>query len=324
MTASRTPAPVRTPTPWPSTDTTVITDAGLETWLIFERGFDLPAFAAYPLAGTPEGRAALVEYYGYYADIARSVGAAVVLEAPTWRANPDWAETLGHDRAELAALIAASVDLVARLRWADGPAFLVGGVVGPRGDGYRIDTQMTAVEAADYHSFQIECMARSGVDVVTALTMGYVEEAVGVVRAAQRSGLPAVVAFTLETDGRLPSGMSLGDAIEATDAATGRHPTHYMINCAHPTHFDQVLDGSAPWIDRIGGLRANASTLSHAELDEMVELDDGDPTDLAERYMALRSVLPGLHVVGGCCGTDQRHVAAIANAWFASDRPSVR
>ena len=320
MTAS--PAPARTPThmptPWPSADTTVITDAGLETWLIFDRGFDLPAFAAYPLAATPEGRAALIEYYGYYADIARSVDAAVVLEAPTWRANPDWAETLGHDRAELAALIVAGVDLVAQLRWTEEQPFLVGGVVGPRGDGYRIDSQMNADEAADYHSFQVDCMARAGVDVVTALTMGYVEEAIGVAHAAQRAGLPAVVAFTLETDGRLPSGMSLGDAIVATDTATGHYPTHYMINCAHPTHFDQVLDGSKSWIDRIGGLRANASALSHAELDEMVELDDGDPADLAERYVALRSVLPGLHVVGGCCGTDHRHVAAIANAWSAT------
>jgi S-methylmethionine-dependent homocysteine/selenocysteine methylase len=306
------------PTPWPSADTTVITDAGLETWLIFDRGFDLPAFAAYPLAATPEGRAALLEYYGYYADIARSVGAAVVLEAPTWRANPEWAETLGHDRAQLADLIAASVALVAQLRWTDARPFLVGGAVGPRGDGYRIDTQMTADEAADYHSFQVDCMAGCGVDVVTAMTMGYVEEAIGVARAAQRSGLPAVIAFTVETDGRLPSGASLGDAIEATDAATGDYPTHYMINCAHPTHFDHALDPSASWIDRIGGVRANASALSHAELDEMVELDDGDPADLADRYVTLRSVLPRLHVVGGCCGTDHRHVAAIANAWSAT------
>jgi homocysteine S-methyltransferase len=161
----------------------------------------------------------------------------------------------------------------------------------------------------------VQQMAAAGVDVVTAVTMGYVEEAVGITRAAQAAGLPAVVSFTLETDGRLPSGDTLGAAISATDAATDGHATHFMINCAHPTHFEHVLDANADWVSRIGGLRANASTLSHAELDEMEVLDDGDPADLAARYVQLRTLLPALHVVGGCCGTDERHVAAIAAAW---------
>ena len=309
----------RTPTPWPSPTSTIITDAGLETWLLFQQGVDLPAFAAYPLAATADGRRLLTEYYAHYMGIAESVGASVVLEAPTWRANPEWAATLGHDRAALAELISASVDVVARVGdgWTGDGSFLIGGTVGPRGDGYRIDTMMTADDATEYHSFQIECMAASGVDVITAVTMGYVEEAIGIVRAAQTVGLPVVVSFTLETDGRLPSGMSLGDAIEATDAATNDGPQHYMINCAHPTHFTDVLDGTAAWAPRIGGLRANASSLSHAELDEMVELDDGDPADLAARYVALRPLLPALQVLGGCCGTDHRHVAAIAEAWCA-------
>jgi homocysteine S-methyltransferase len=307
-------------TRWPSVDTVVVTDAGLETWLVFHRGVDLPAFAAYPLAATREGRALLVEYYGYYAQIARSIDAALVLETPTWRANPDWAATLGHDRAALAELISASVDVVDEVRgsWHSERPFLIGGTVGPRGDGYRVDTQMDIDTAADYHTFQIECMAKAGSDVVTALTMGYFEEAAGIVRAAEVAGLPAIVSYTVETNGRLPSGMSLAEAIEATDAATSGYPTHYMINCAHPTHFDHVLDSTKPWTSRIGGVRANASQLSHTELDEMLELDEGDPHDLAARYVALRSALPGLHVVGGCCGTDHRHVAAIATAWIAA------
>jgi homocysteine S-methyltransferase len=307
-------------TPWPAPDVVVVTDAGLETWLVFDHGIDLPAFAAYPLAATPEGRALLVEYYGHYAEIARSIDAAVVLEAPTWRANPDWAATLGHDRAALADFISASVAVVAEVRshWTGEQAFLIGGTVGPRGDGYRIDSMMDINSAADYHSFQIGRMAAAGVDVVTALTMGYIEEAAGIARAAETAGLPVIVSFTVETDGRLPSGVSLAEAIEATDAATSAYPTHYMINCAHPTHFDRVLDSTAPWVARIGGLRANASQLSHAELDEMVELDSGDPDDLAARYVGLRAALPGLQVVGGCCGTDHRHVAAIAAAWTAA------
>jgi S-methylmethionine-dependent homocysteine/selenocysteine methylase len=200
--------------------------------------------------------------------------------------------------------------------WNGSERFLIGGAVGPRGDGYRIDSTMDADTAADYHSFQIAAMAAAGIDVVDALTMGYVDEAVGIARAAEDAGVHVVISFTVETDGRLPSGMTLAEAIGQTDAATDGYVTHYMVNCAHPTHFDHVLDG--PWATRIGGLRANASELSHAELDEMVELDSGDPADLAARYVGLRASLPNLRVLGGCCGTDHRHVAAIANAWQAA------
>ncbi len=304
-------------TPWPAKGTTVVTDAGLETWLLFQRGVDLPAFAAYPLAATETGRALLSEYLQHYAAIASSVGAAPVLGAATWRANPDWAAVLGHDLDALGSHIDACIQVVADVRatWSGKQPFLIDGPVGPRGDGYRVEDSMTPEAAADYHSFQVSRMAEAGVDVVTALTMGYVGEAAGVALAASAASVPAVVSFTLETDGRLPTGMPLGEAIEATDAASGASPLHYMINCAHPTHFDHVLDPAAPWAHRIGGIRANASALSHAELDVMVELDEGDPDDLARRYVALRDQLPSLHVVGGCCGTDHRHVAAIATAW---------
>ena len=305
-----------TRTPFPSPDTLVVTDAGLETWLVFDRGVDLPAFAAYPLAGTADGRALLAEYYEHYVAIANDVGAACLLEAPTWRANPDWAATLGHDRAELAELIAAAVAVPDALRrgWKEAVPFLVSGAIGPRGNGYRIDAAMSPSDAADYHSFQIGVFADTPVDVVTAMTMCYAEEAIGIVLAAREEGLPVVISFTVETDGRLPSGMSVGEAIEATDAATDGYATHYMINCAHPAHFDSVLDPAAPWISRLRGIRANASMLSHAELDEMEVLDAGDPADLAARYAALAAAFPALQVVGGCCGTDHRHVEAIARA----------
>jgi S-methylmethionine-dependent homocysteine/selenocysteine methylase len=306
-----------TRTQWPADGTTVVTDAGLETWLLFQRGIDLPAFAAYPLATTDIGRALLTEYLQHFAAIASATGAGVALDAATWRANPDWARVLGHDLDALGSHIDACVEVVADVRatWRDDQPFLINGPVGPRGDGYRFEDSMTPDTAAEYHWFQIDRMADAGVDVVTALTMGYVGEAAGVALAARNVGVPCVVSFTLETDGRLPTGMPLGEAIEATDAATGASPLHYMINCAHPTHFEHVLDPGTPWAHRIGGLRANASTLSHSELDEMVELDEGDPDDLARCYVALRDLLPNLHVVGGCCGTDHRHVAAIATAW---------
>ena len=306
--------------PLPSPDTVVVTDAGLETWLVFDRGVDLPAFAAYRLVATPEGRALLTEYYGHYLAIAEHVGAAVALDAPTWRASPDWGETLGHDRATLAGLIDASVDVVEALRdrWAGPQPFLIGGSIGPRGDAYRVGTAMSAGAAADYHAFQVGCLAHTPVAMISAMTLTYAEEAIGIAHAAADADVPVVISFTVETDGRLPSGMPLGDAIEATDAATGSYPAWYMVNCAHPTHFDHVLDGGAPWLARLRGLRANASTASHAELDEMEELDAGDPDDLAARYVALRDVLPALHVIGGCCGTDDRHVRRIATAFVAA------
>jgi len=294
----------------------VVTDAGLETWLSFDRGLDLPAFAAYPLADTTDGRAALDEYYGHYLRIAASLGTAIVLDAPTWRANPDWAATLGHDRSRLGHLITASVEVVHRLRgsWNSDQPFLIGGAVGPRGDGYRLDATMEPDAAANYHSFQIQALAGTPIDVVTAMTLGYVEEAIGIARAAEHANLPVVIAFTVETDGTLPSGMTLAGAIDATDQATNGYPTHYMVSCAHPTHFAHLFADAAPWTSRVGGLRANASSLSHAELDEALELDRGDPDDLAAAYLELRALLPSLHVVGGCCGTDHHHVEAIARA----------
>jgi homocysteine S-methyltransferase len=316
--------PTSTRTPWPDADTTIVTDSGLETWLVFHHCIDLPGFAAYPLVDDARGRELLVEYYERHLDIAAFVGAAALLETPTWRANPDWARHLGHDLDELGRLIDASIELLhgLRARHATDQPMLLSATIGPRGDGYRVDTAMQPDEAADYHRFQILRSARAGADVVTALTMGDIGEAAGVALAARSVGISSVISFTVETDGRLPSGMTLADAIAATDDATGHAPHHYMINCAHPTHFAHVVEGAGDWTRRIGGLRANASMRSHAELDEMSELDEGDPSDLAERYVALRTALPAVQVIGGCCGTDDRHVAAIADAWCSG--PSQR
>jgi S-methylmethionine-dependent homocysteine/selenocysteine methylase len=147
--------------------------------------------------------------------------------------------------------------------------------------------------------------------------MTYVDEAIGVTRAAQDAVIPAAISFTVETDGDLPSGQALGEAIEEVDRATDSGPAYYMINCAHPTHFDSVLDGG-DWVGRIRGLRANASTCSHAELDEAEDLDDGDPQDLGARYGELRDRLPALNVVGGCCGTDHRHIGEICSVFTSS------
>ncbi|MBN1530152.1 MAG: homocysteine S-methyltransferase family protein [Thermoleophilaceae bacterium] len=294
-----------------------LTDGGIETTLIFHEGLDLPEFAAFPLLRDDDGRAALRRYYEPYAALARDRGAGFVLESPTWRASPRWAERLGHSLDELDTLNRRAIELMVELRdefSTDAAPVVISGCVGPHDDGYDPSVLLSADEAEDYHSVQIGTFAGTEADMVTAVTMTYADEAVGVTRAARAAGMPAVISFTVETDGRLPSGQALGDAIAETDAATGSGPAYYMINCAHPTHFEAILEDE-PWRERVRGLRANASTKSHAELDEAEELDDGDPQDLGKRYAALAAKLPALNVLGGCCGTDHRHVTAVCELW---------
>jgi S-methylmethionine-dependent homocysteine/selenocysteine methylase len=173
---------------------------------------------------------------------------------------------------------------------------------------------MTTTEAQDYHSEQIGTFADTAADLVSALTMTYPEEAIGITRAAQAVGMPVVISFTVETDGRLPAGHTLQTAIEETDAATQGAPCYYMINCAHPTHFRDAIDSGAAWLARIRGIRANASTRSHAELDQSETLDDGNPAELAAQYHALMQQLRRLNILGGCCGTDHRHIEAICQS----------
>ena len=296
-----------------------ITDGGIETTLIYHRGLELPAFAAFDLLKDDKGTDELRNYYAPYALLAREHGVGLVLESPTWRANPDWAAEIGYSLDELDALNRKAIALMEELRaeYADRAPIVISGCVGPQSDGYSPDTILTAADAEAYHSTQIGTFADTAADMVTAITMTYAEEAIGVARAAAKAGLPSAISFTLETDGRLPNGQALGEAIAHVDDETESAPAYYMINCAHPTHFENVLEAGAPWAARIGGIRANASTKSHAELDEAAELDEGDPADLGARHAALKASLPGVNVLGGCCGTDDRHVAAICTAWRA-------
>lgn len=296
----------------------VVTDAGLETWLVFQQGIELRHFAAYELLGTPGGLECLRRWYRRFGEIASAHGCALLLESPTWRANPDWANRLGHDLETLADLNRTAIGLLLELRAElERPEMpvIVCGNMGPRGDGYVPSARMSAAEAEAYHRTQVRTFAGTDADLVSVFTMNYTDEAIGVVRAARSEAMPVVVSFTVETDGRLPSGEALEQAIERADEATGGHALHYMVNCAHPTHFESQLAGGAAWTSRLRGVRANASCRSHAELEASTELDAGDPDDLAGRYLGLRQLLPRMSVVGGCCGTDDRHVAAIARRW---------
>jgi S-methylmethionine-dependent homocysteine/selenocysteine methylase len=290
----------------------VVTDGGLETDLIYHHGIDLPHFAAFPLVETPEGRALLSAYYDDYAAIAERAGASLMLESPTWRANSDWGALLGYSPAALARANEAAITMLAGLRDRyTVPEILICGAIGPRGDGYRPDHLEDPDAAAAYHRPQLETFASAGADLATAYTMTHVEEAIGIVRAARDTGIPVAISFTVETDGRLPSGDLLAHAITTVDQAAP--PDYYLVNCAHPTHIEPALAQPGPW-DRIEGLLCNASTMSHAELDEATELDAGDPRQLATAQDRLRPRLPNLSIIGGCCGTDARHVASLWHA----------
>jgi len=298
-----------------TSDRVFLTDGGLETTLVFRDGIDLADFAAFPLLETDSGRAALTAYYTSYIAIAERLNLGMVLDTPTWRANLDWGARLGYDALRLADVNHRAVEFVRALAH-EHPAVtsLLNGVVGPRGDGYIVGNTMSPSEAAAYHALQARSFADAGAHMMSAITMTYAEEAIGVSRAAHAVGLPVVISFTVETDGRLPSGQSIGDAITEVDQATDAGPAYYMINCAHPTHFVAALDAGEAWTQRISGLRANASRLSHAELDAATELDRGDIAELAAMYVDLGSRID-LRVVGGCCGTDDEHVATIAGAF---------
>ncbi|MGE0827095.1 MAG: homocysteine S-methyltransferase family protein [Candidatus Binatia bacterium] len=294
-----------------------LTDGGIETTLIFHEGLELPHFAAFHLLTSPEGESALDKYFRTYADLAKRLGTGLILESATWRANPDWGTRLGYTPDALANINRKAIQLLENVRNVydtDRTRVVISGCIGPRGDGYIPDSAMSEREAEAYHRKQIETFVGSAADMVCGITINYVEEAIGIVRAAQQAEMPVAISFTVETDGRLPTGQTLKSAIVQVDEGTSAYPCYYMINCAHPTHFVNVLAEGEPWMARIRGLRANASRMSHAELNEAPELDTGNPVELGQQYADLKKRLDQLTVLGGCCGTDHRHIEQIATA----------
>ena len=300
----------------------LLADGGMETTLVFHRGIDLPYFAAFHLLKDAAGCSELAVYYATYAELAREHGVGIVLETPTWRANPDWGAKLGYDDAALADASRKGVAMLLEIRAAfETPDSSVGvrGSLGPSGNGNKPTYRMSADEARAYHARQVDVFADTDADMIAAFTMNYVDEAIGIVRAAKAAGMPVAISYTVEADGRLPSGETLELAITRADEVTGGYAAYYMINCAHPTHFRRMLEEAGPWRSRLRGLRANASKRSHQELDEATELDVGDPGELGHEYRALKALLPQLTVAGGCCGTDKRHVKAICEALASAD-----
>jgi len=300
-------------------DQLFLTDTGLETDLIFHHGFDLPCFASFPLLADPAGRATLERYYREHAAVAVEWRTGFIFEAPTWRASRDWGAQLGYAPAALAEVnrdaIAMMIDLRAEVTDAGLPA-VVSGCVGPRSDAYQAEGALSAAEAREFHREQIRTLAAAGADMVTALTIPTVAEAIGIVQAAADVAVPVAMSLTIETDGLLPDGTPLDDAVRKIDGATDAAAAYLGVNCAHPDHLAAALGrpASAEWTDRLRTLRANASRRSHAELDEAPDLDDGNPVELGAQYRRLLATLPALTILGGCCGTDARHLRSIAQA----------
>jgi S-methylmethionine-dependent homocysteine/selenocysteine methylase len=294
-----------------------ITDGGPETTFIFHDGLELPLFASFVLLKSDEGRRVLQQYYSSYAAIANKYQVGFILESMTWRASTDWGRELGYSDQELSDANRQAIEMLKVLRNQyenEHTKIVISGCIGPREDGYNPSHMMKAEEAEHYHTAQIRVMSETDADLVSAATMTYTEEAIGITRAAQSVGLPVVISFTVETDGKLPSGETIQEAIAKVDAATNNGPAYYMINCAHPTHFANILEANDPNTSRLRGIRANASSMSHAELDEAEELDDGNPVEFGQQYYELREQLSHLNVLGGCCGTDHRHIEEICKS----------
>ncbi|AXI44018.1 homocysteine S-methyltransferase family protein [Sulfitobacter sp. SK011] len=291
-----------------------VASTGMETDLIFNQGVDLPGFASYPLLESKAGRAQLNGYYRDMIAVGKEHGIGVILESPTWVANRDRGATIGYSPEQLVDLNKQAIAHMSEARdtFGDLPT-LISANVGPRADAYAPSEQMSAEEAETYHTEQIAALAETEVDVISGYTLAYPAEAVGIVRAAKRFGLPVIIAFTVETDGHLPTGASLKEAITQVDAEADGYAAYFMINCAHPDHFENVLSDD-PWMQRLRGIVANASRCSHAQLDEAEELDDGDPVELGQQLAEIRRRFPQISVLGGCCGTDMRHMSSIARS----------
>ncbi len=287
---------------------------GMETDLIFSQGVDLPGFASYPLLETEEGRLRLDGYSRDLIETGKAHRTGVILESPTWVANRDRGAAIGYSPEQLVDLNKAAIAQMcaARARFGDIPT-VVSANIGPREDAYAPAGQMSAEEAEAYHTEQIAALAQTDTDMVTGYTLAYPAEAVGIVLAARRFELPVAIAFTVETDGRLPTGTALAEAITEVDAATDNYAAYFMINCAHPDHFENVLT-DAPWMRRVRGIVANASRCSHSELDNAEKLDAGNPVELGRQVADIRDRFPHISVLGGCCGTDMRHISSIAKA----------
>jgi S-methylmethionine-dependent homocysteine/selenocysteine methylase len=294
-----------------------ITNGGLETTLVYHKKVELPCFAAFHILKDQTECEWMRNYLRTFVEIAQKYNVGFILESATWRANPDWMRKLGYSDQDVIDVNRKAIELLGDIRKEYETKTLpivINGCIGPRGDGYYSTAVMSADEAQAYHATQIGVISKTNADMITVLTLNYPDEAIGIARAAKEVGMPIVISFTVETDGKLPTGQTLKEAIELVDEATQNTPAYYMVNCAHPSSFAHTLIPDEPWTRRIHGIKGNASKKSHAELDKSEELDAGNPVEFGEDYRALLYKLKNLNVFGGCCGTDYRHIEEICKA----------
>ena len=296
------------------TEDLFITSGGLETSLIYHEHIDLPCFASFTVLKSESGRKCLKKFLRSFVDIAQKYHLGVLLITPTWRCNPDWIKKLNYPNEDLSYLNKLSVEILDEVRNEYSTSkypIIIGASTGPRGDGYQPQNMMTPDEAQEYHSKQIRVLSETNVDFITAFTLNYIDEAIGIVRAAKEVNMPIAISFTVETDGNLATGQTLKEAIETVDKETNQTPVYYLINCAHPANFQHIFNKEEKWMERIRGIQGNASKKSHAELDQATELDDGDPQEFGQDIRQLLYKLKNLNILGGCCGTDIRHLEQV-------------
>lgn len=287
---------------------------GFETWLQYVDGFELRHFCAFELLDDSRGRACLTDYHRKLVEGAVDNGFGVINEGLHYRASRDWGELIGYSREGLEEINIRGIEFYkefAREYETPETPMIVGGVIGPRGDAYDVGRVPNAAEAEEYHSEQILTFKKAGADQITAATFSSIEEAIGLARAAKAAEMPVVISFFVKQGGRLSGGETLEKAIAKVDAATGSAPAYYMINCTHPTEFEPALS-PGHWTKRLGGFMPNAVAMDTLSLCKLGHLEDGDPEELGGQMADLARRFPHVHVWGGCCGTDGRHIGEIA------------
>jgi S-methylmethionine-dependent homocysteine/selenocysteine methylase len=292
----------------------VLTDGGIETRIVYESDVDLPEpLESAGLLEDPAGEEVLRDIYRSYLVAARERGLPVIIGTPTFRASPRYVAAAGRPAGDLVTLNRAAARMHAALIEETGhrQAF-VAGVIGPAGDAYTPSEALDPDAGETYHRDQARALAEAGVDFLFAPTFPAVSEAIGVARAMASTGIPYAVSFVLAPTGHVLDGTPLADAVEAVDAAVDPRPMHFSLSCIHPTVAARALEAAGPDARaRVRECKANASRLPTSELVQLDHLEGDDPDPFASAMWELHERF-GTNVLGGCCGTDDRHMRALA------------
>lgn len=295
-------------------DRIYITEGGIETEILYKWGFELPEFSMYPLLDNADAMKTIHAMFDRVFAAAAAHDAGIVLAGLDYRASPDWAEKIGYSRDQLDAFIHRNIAFLKGRREAHADRVrdvYIAATCGPRGDAYGTGGTITEDEAEAYHAFQIAASKAAGADLVIGITFNNIPESIGFVRAAQDVGIPVGISLTLTPEGVMRSGPSLQQAVEEIDAATDGAAAWFGTNCAHPVEFEPALNGGA-WTDRLRYVRPNASKMDKIALCKLGHLEDGDPEELGGQMADLKRRFPQADILGGCCGTDERHLGEIA------------